>query len=87
VDGIDIYYRIKRDDKGYHVCCLQWFDEADYDARQWMCDADGEPKRFESEADAEDWLRTTLTDAALVAIENLTAYRVRQRDRHAAKEL
>lgn len=81
MSGDDVYYRVMLDDTGYHVCCLQWFDEHDYDASKWVRDDDGEPRRFESEMDAEDWLRAVLMAGALAAIDDLTRAFARLRTR------
>lgn len=54
----DIYYKIQRNAKGdFKVCCIQWFDENDYDQSLFVRDYWGDQLVFKTEEDAEDFLR------------------------------
>lgn len=49
----ECYWRIQLDAEGkYHVCCLQWFDENDYDKTLWVLGANGAPLKMYVEATA-----------------------------------
>lgn len=54
----DIYYKIQRNGKGdFNVCCIQWFDEYDYDQSLFVRDYWGDQLVFKTEDDAEAFLR------------------------------
>lgn len=50
-DENDVYWRIKYDCGNYIVCCLQWFDEKDYDQELMLnlkFNVESEANRFAS---------------------------------------
>lgn len=56
-----IYYKIQKTKAGkYNVCCLQWFDEDDYDSSLWVKDEYGQVLTFETEASAEMYAQVYL---------------------------
>lgn len=46
-----VYYRPQLHNGHVRICCLQWFDEYDYDKSKWLTD-----EKFRSEREAEDWV-------------------------------
>lgn len=53
----DCYYRIQiRDENTWNVCCLQSWDENDYDKTLWLRHH-GSLVWFRTEEDAESWVR------------------------------
>lgn len=60
-----IYYKIQKTKAGkYNVCCLQWFDEYDYDSSLWVRDEYGEVVTFDSEGGAEMYMQVYLDHPA-----------------------
>lgn len=55
----DVYYRILVENGSYVVCCVQWFDEYDYDQAKWL-HYDSKPVWFATEEEA-DHARYLLT--------------------------
>lgn len=62
----DIYYRVGLKNGQIVICCLQWFDEPDYDESMWITDqkffgayfSDGVSEHWvEGEEIAKEWLR------------------------------
>lgn len=50
----DTYYRVGfNKENRFVVCCLQWFDEWDYDDSLWITD-----EKFDTEESAYAWLDT-----------------------------
>ncbi|TXH10963.1 MAG: hypothetical protein E6R03_14745 [Hyphomicrobiaceae bacterium] len=67
-DTDDCYYRLQRTPRGeINVCCLQWFDENDYDKTLWLRDEKGEVLVFTDEEEAEKYKATYALKAERVA--------------------
>ena len=59
----DVYYRIIRtnDDALLTICCMQWFDEYDYDETRFLCDkGTNERLKFSTEEKAIKFLNDNI---------------------------
>lgn len=64
----DVYYRIylsSKDDK-FHVVCMQYFDEYNYDEDKFMTDEYGERLMFDTEDEAIQWMNENMKPEFIV---------------------
>ena len=56
-----VYYKIiERGGELLGVCCLQWFDEYDYDQNRFLVDENDIQYKFDDEDKAKKWLNNNI---------------------------